>query len=95
MSIDLEAYEAAKRNDMDEIKRCVRGKADLNMIIIGASDGQHEQLVWQAFRDGACLLFGIEHAKLSSSVHVSKYGKNISMHKVDGARLKGSHDSTV
>jgi hypothetical protein len=95
MSIDLEAYEAAKKNDMDEIKRCVRAKADLNMIIIGASDGQHEKLVWQAFRDCACLLFGIEHAKLVSSVNVSKYGKNISMHKVDGARLKGSHNSTV
>ncbi len=95
MGIDLEAYEAAKKMDMDEIKRCVKANADLNMIIMGAADGEHDKLVWQAFRDGACLLFSIQHGKLVSSVQISKYGKNISMHKVDGARLKGSHGSTI
>ncbi len=67
MTIDTELYEAARSANVDfkdaqarvkfmteVIKPLVKAGGNLNMLIMGACDGGHEELAYQAFRDGAC-----------------------------------------
>lgn len=77
-------------NKMDEL---ISGGANVNMMMLAASNRKDVDLVWKSFRAGACFLFAWQHtAQIGVDVHL--YPHKISMIKVPGAVTKGTHEKT-
>lgn len=90
MSIHSLVYELAKNNQFEELKEKVEKGADINMVIMGASDGKNKDICQWAFQNGACLLFSYTQSIQETATIVSKYSKNISMLKGPGEVSKGT-----
>ena len=90
MSYDTQVYNAAKEGNFTEVKRLVAMKADINMVIMGASDGKQKEIQQWAFENGACLLWGFQQEQHRPKVQVMKYNKNISMLRGPGEVARGT-----
>ena len=89
MSIDSQAYVAALEGKEEEARALVKLGANINCVIMGASDGKHKKLQQWAFENGACFVFSFQSSSTESIVQ-HKYGKNLSMLRGPGDVPKGT-----
>lgn len=90
INYDQKVYDYAKEGDFDEVKELVQLGADINMVMMGASEGKHGQICYWALLNGACMLWGIKQEPQRNKVSVMKYNKSISMLKGPGEVARGT-----
>jgi hypothetical protein len=59
-SIHTRIYNAAKAGDFDNVKSLYERGGNINMAIMGATDGNHVTIQDWAFQNGACLLWSMQ-----------------------------------
>jgi hypothetical protein len=59
-SIHTRIYNAAKAGDFDNVKSLYETGGNINMAIMGATDGNHTTIQDWAFQNGACLLWSMQ-----------------------------------
>lgn len=91
-NINLGIYNAAVEGDLEKVKDLYVQGGDINMAIMGASDGKHKEISHWALNNGACFIFGFQHqASTVEYVKTNKaYGKNISMLRGPGEVVRGT-----
>ncbi len=85
----MDLYQAAFEGREDDAKFLVKNGGDINMVIMGASDGKHRNLQQWAFENGACILFSFK-TSTESSIIEHRYPKNLSMIRGPGEVSKGT-----
>ncbi len=59
-SIHTRIYNAAKAGDFDTVKSLYERGGNIDMAIMGATDGNHTTIQEWAFQNGACLLWSMQ-----------------------------------